>query len=91
MSRKVLLVAFLSAFIVGCGSDRGSVDPVASSNGTASISGQAVVGQTLSASATDPDGIESVNRATSGTQMALQLVGRRRWLTRLPLPRVVKW
>ena len=59
MSRKVLLVAFLSAFIVGCGSDRGSVDPVASSNGTASISGQAVVGQTLSASATDPDGIES--------------------------------
>ena len=59
MSRKVLLVTLLSAFIVGCGSDRGSVDPVASSNGSVSISGEAVVGQALSASATDPDGVES--------------------------------
>ena len=59
MSRKVFLVTLLSAFVVGCGSDRGSVDPVASSNGSVTISGEAVVGQALSAAAVDPDGIES--------------------------------
>ncbi len=59
MSRKVLLISLLSAFLVGCGSDRSSIDPVASSNGSASVSGDAVVGQTLTASVTDPDGVES--------------------------------
>ena len=59
MSRKVLFISLLSAFLVGCGSDRGSIDPVASANGSASVSGDAVVGQTLTASVTDPDGVES--------------------------------
>ena len=59
MSRKVLFITLLSAFLVGCGSDRGSIDPVASANGSASVSGDAVVGQTLTASVTDPDGVES--------------------------------
>ena len=80
MSRKVLLVSLLSAFIVGCGSGRSSIDPVASSNGSASISGETVVGQTLSASVSDPDGVEAgtdtyqwysngaaINGATSAT------------------------
>jgi VCBS repeat-containing protein len=59
MSRKVFLVTLLSTVIVGCSSDRGSLDPVASSNGSVTISGEAVVGQALSASAQDPDGVES--------------------------------
>jgi VCBS repeat-containing protein len=59
MSRKVLLISLLSAFLVGCGSDRSSIDPVAGSDGSASVSGEAVVGQTLTASVTDPDGVES--------------------------------
>ena len=59
MSRKVLLVSLLSAFIVGCGSGRSSIDSVASSNGSASISGETIVGQTLSASVSDPDGVEA--------------------------------
>ena len=59
MSRKVLLISLLSAFLIGCGSDRSNIDPVASSNGSASVSGDAVVGQTLAASITDPDGIEA--------------------------------
>jgi VCBS repeat-containing protein len=59
MNRKVLLVSLLSAFIVGCGSGRSSIDPVANSNGSASISGETVVGQTLSASVSDPDGVEA--------------------------------
>ena len=59
MSRKVFLVTLLSTVIVGCSSDRGSLDPVASSNGSVTISGEAVVGQVLSASAQDPDGVES--------------------------------
>ena len=59
MSSKVLLISLLSAFLVGCGSDRSSIDPVAGSDGSASVSGEEVVGQTLTASVTDPDGVES--------------------------------
>lgn len=59
MSRKVLLISVLAAFIMGCGSGRSSIEPVAGSNGTATISGEAVVGQTLSASVSDPDGVEA--------------------------------
>jgi len=59
MSRKALLVSLLFAFVAGCGSDRGSIEPVATSNGSANISGNAVVGETLSASISDPDGVVS--------------------------------
>ena len=59
MSRKVLLISLLSVFIVGCGSGRSNIEPVAGSNGTATISGVAIVGETLSASVSDPDGVEA--------------------------------
>ena len=47
---RALLVAFLALIttLVGCGSDRDNVPLVRGSNGVASISGEAVVGETLS-------------------------------------------
>ncbi len=45
MSHKVLLISLLSAFIVGCGSGRSNIEPDAGSNGTATISGVAIVGK----------------------------------------------
>ncbi|MEO1594779.1 MAG: VCBS domain-containing protein [Pseudomonadota bacterium] len=59
MRLKTILVAGLLTLVVGCGSDRDSVPLVQSSNGSASISGEAVVGGTVSASVSDPDGVQS--------------------------------
>ncbi|MEL7187730.1 MAG: VCBS domain-containing protein, partial [Pseudomonadota bacterium] len=59
MNFRVFLYAVLTATLVGCGSDRDSVPLVPGSNGVATISGDAVVGGTLSASVADSDGIQS--------------------------------
>ena len=59
MNHKVLLIAVLSATLVGCGSSRDDIPMVQGSNGVASISGDAVVGGTLSASVSDNDGVQS--------------------------------
>ena len=59
MSHKVFLCAMLIAVLSGCSSDRDSIPLVEGSNGAASISGESVVGGTLSASVSDPDGVQS--------------------------------
>jgi VCBS repeat-containing protein len=59
MNHKIFLYAVLFATLVGCGSDRDSIPLVQGSNGVASLSGEAVVGQTLSSSISDDDGIQS--------------------------------
>ena len=59
MRHKFLMFAVLATALVGCSSDRDSIPVVQGSNGAASISGDAVVGGTLSASVTDPDGVQS--------------------------------
>ena len=62
MHRKILLssfVAVLFSLLVGCGSGRSGSDLVASSNGVASVSGDATVGETLSASVSDSNGVQS--------------------------------
>jgi VCBS repeat-containing protein len=59
MNQKFLLIAVLLTTLVGCGSDRDETALVPGSNGVASLSGDAVVGETLSASVTDPDGVQS--------------------------------
>ncbi|MFK8016995.1 MAG: hypothetical protein AB8G17_16330, partial [Gammaproteobacteria bacterium] len=56
MKFKVFLFAALTTALVACSSDREGTPLVESSNGVASLSGEAVVGQTLTASVTDPDG-----------------------------------
>ena len=56
---KVFLYAVLLTTLVGCGSDRDRATLVQGSNGVASLSGEAVVGETLSASISDPDGVQS--------------------------------
>ncbi|MEL7024253.1 MAG: VCBS domain-containing protein [Pseudomonadota bacterium] len=57
MSHRVVLSVILLALFAGCSSDRDSVPLVESSNGSATISGDAVVGGTVTASASDPDGV----------------------------------
>ncbi len=59
MNYKVFLYAVLFATLVGCGSSRDDTALVQASNGVASLSGNAVVGQTLSASVSDPEGVEA--------------------------------
>ena len=59
MNYKVFLLAALFTTLVGCGSDRDGTPLVQGSNGVASISGEAVVGGSLSASISDPDGVQS--------------------------------
>lgn len=59
MKVKVALCAALLTVLAGCGTDRDSVPLVEGSNGSASISGDAVVGGTVSASVSDPDGVQS--------------------------------
>jgi len=59
MNHKVFLFAVLFTTLVGCGSDRDGTALVQDSNGVASISGDAVVGETLSASISDSDGVQS--------------------------------
>ena len=58
-SLKVLVTAVFLAALAGCGSDRGDTPLVQGSNGVASISGNAVVGETRSASVSDSDGVET--------------------------------
>ncbi|MBT8063239.1 MAG: hypothetical protein KJO85_11190, partial [Gammaproteobacteria bacterium] len=53
------LYGALIALLSGCGGDRGSVPLVQGSNGVATLSGNAVVGETLSASISDSEGIQS--------------------------------
>ena len=57
MNHKVFLFAVLFTILVGCSSDRDDTALVQASNGAASISGEAVVGGTLSASVSDSDGV----------------------------------
>ncbi|MGI9221455.1 MAG: VCBS domain-containing protein [Woeseiaceae bacterium] len=45
--------------LVGCGSDRGSTALIDGGNGVASVSGDAIVGQTLTASISDDDGVQN--------------------------------
>ncbi len=59
MNHKVFLYAVLFTMLVGCGSDRDGVPIVQGSNGVASISGEAVVGGTVSAAVSDSDGVQS--------------------------------
>lgn len=59
MNRNFFLCVALTAALVACSSDRDKIPLVPGSNGAASISGDAVVGATLSASASDPDGVQS--------------------------------
>ena len=54
---RVYLFAVLFTTLAGCGSDRDSIPLVQGSNGAVSISGEAVVGGSLSASVSDPDGV----------------------------------
>ncbi|MEM1176270.1 MAG: VCBS domain-containing protein, partial [Pseudomonadota bacterium] len=59
MSHKVIFYAVLFATLAGCGSDRDSTPRVEGSNGIATISGDAVVGGTLSVSIADSDGVQA--------------------------------
>ena len=54
-----VILAVLFTTLVGCGSDRDGTPLVQGSNGVASLSGDAVVGETLSASISDSDGVQS--------------------------------
>ena len=56
---KVFLYAVLFTTLAGCGSDRDSLPLVQGSNGAVSISGEAVVGESLSASVSDNDGVQA--------------------------------
>ncbi|MGB5581593.1 MAG: hypothetical protein WBM68_13565, partial [Woeseia sp.] len=58
MNYKVLLFVVLFATLVGCGSDRDGVPLAQASNGAVSLSGEAVVGETLSVLVSDPEGIQ---------------------------------
>ena len=59
MNHKIFLIAVLFTTLVGCGSDRDGIPLVQGSNGVASLSGEAVVGETLSASISDPEDVQS--------------------------------
>ena len=59
MNHKVFLIAALFTTLVGCGSSRDDIPLIQGSNGVASISGEAVVGETLSASVSDSDGVQA--------------------------------
>ena len=59
MNHKIFLIAALFTTLVGCGTDRDGTPLVQGSNGVASISGEAVVGETLSAAVSDSDGVQS--------------------------------
>ena len=59
MNYKVVIYAVLLTILAGCGSGRDDVPLVEESNGSVSISGDAVVGATLTAAINDPDGVQS--------------------------------
>ena len=89
MNYKVLLIAVLFTTLVGCGSDRDGTPLVQGSNGVASLSGEAVVGETLSASISDPEGVQSGSESyqwfsdgdliSGATSSSYTLSARRRW------------
>ena len=57
MNVKNIFFAVLFTTLAACGSDRDSIPLVQDSDGTVSISGDAVVGASLTASISDPDGV----------------------------------
>ncbi|MEM9386909.1 MAG: VCBS domain-containing protein [Pseudomonadota bacterium] len=59
MIHRLFVCAALATTLIGCSSDRDSLTRVPGSNGVASISGAAVVGATLTAGITDPEGVEA--------------------------------
>ena len=59
MITKTLFYAAVFAVLVGCGSSRDDTSLAPSSDGSATISGEALVGETLTASITDADGVQS--------------------------------
>ncbi|MFK8014643.1 MAG: VCBS domain-containing protein [Gammaproteobacteria bacterium] len=59
MKFKVFLFAALMTALAGCSSDREGTPLVPDSNGVASLSGEAVVGQTLTASVSDAEGVQA--------------------------------
>ena len=59
MNRRFLLFVALFSALVGCSSDRDNIPLVPGSNGVASIAGDAIVGETLLATVTDPEGVQS--------------------------------
>ncbi len=59
MKYKFFLYVALFTALAGCGSSRDGTPMVQGSNGVASLSGQAVVGATLSASVADADGVQA--------------------------------
>ncbi len=59
MYYKIIFCAGLLLTLVGCGSGRDGVPLVENGNGAVSINGEAVVGQSLSASISDPDGVQA--------------------------------
>ncbi len=59
MKSRTFVYGVLLAALAGCSSDRDDIPLVQGSNGVASISGDAVVGGTLSASVSDSDGIQT--------------------------------
>ncbi|MFK8054210.1 MAG: VCBS domain-containing protein [Woeseiaceae bacterium] len=59
MSQKVFLCVALLTLLAGCGSHREGGSLLQDSNGRVSISGESVVGGTLTAAASDSDGVQS--------------------------------
>ncbi len=59
MNVRTLFTVALFAALLGCSSDRDDIPLVQGSNGVATISGDAVVGGTLSASISDSDGVRT--------------------------------
>ena len=59
MNFRIIFYAVLFTTLAACGSDRDKLPLVEGSNGVVAISGDAVVGASLSASITDPDGVRA--------------------------------
>ncbi|MEM6512569.1 MAG: VCBS domain-containing protein [Pseudomonadota bacterium] len=74
MIYRVTFIAVVMALLAGCGSSRDDTALVEGSNGSATISGDAVVGGTLSASIADADGVqagsESYQWLSNGSEIA---------------------
>ena len=72
---RIFIFAVLFATLVGCGSDRNSIPLVQDSDGTVSISGEAVVGGSLSASIADEDGVQAGSESYQWFSDGDQIVG----------------
>ncbi len=75
MNYRIFLYAALFATLVGCGSDRDSIPLVPGSNGVVSIDGDAAVGETVSASVSDPDGVQSGTESYQWFSDGVQIPG----------------